>query len=133
MKAKTSITKGNGKAALNARTLPKATSENKSFKSRVIDTTGRALKTSPDKEDLRSVLSMVKAIRSGDFAMRINISSDTMISDIAEVLNDINEMNLTIGIVLGILLQSLTILVIYLNGGYSNTPYILNINFAQFE
>jgi HAMP domain-containing protein/signal transduction histidine kinase/ActR/RegA family two-component response regulator len=55
---------------------------------------GASTRVSEEKEQLRSVLQMVKSIRSGDFSVRLeNNFSDSMIADIAEVLNDINEIN----------------------------------------
>ncbi len=65
----------------------------KSAKSKVIKNTGQGLKESKEREQLKKILVMVKAIRNGDFSERLNIDSDSVISDIAEVLNDINEIN----------------------------------------
>ena len=49
-----------------------------------------------EKEQLKKVLLMVKGIRSGDFSVRLdNTFEDNLIADIAEVLNDINDMNAT--------------------------------------
>ncbi|WP_408099254.1 HAMP domain-containing protein [Peredibacter sp. HCB2-198] len=39
------------------------------------------------------MLLMVKGIRSGDFSMRLEMENDTVLGDIADVLNDINEIN----------------------------------------
>lgn len=63
-------------------------------KNRITSTTSRTMQIS-EKEQLRQVLSMVKAIRSGDFSVRLNLVDETLIGNIAEVLNDINEMNFT--------------------------------------
>ncbi|HXH29287.1 MAG TPA: HAMP domain-containing protein [Bacteriovoracaceae bacterium] len=48
-----------------------------------------------NKEQLKQVLMLVKGIRSGDFTMRLSLENDTLVGDIADVLNDINELNLT--------------------------------------
>jgi len=45
------------------------------------------------KEQLRSILQTVKAVRRGDFSVRMPIGGEGMMSDISEVLNDIIELN----------------------------------------
>ena len=57
--------------------------------------TGKVV-VSKDKDQLRQILQMVKGIRAGDFSVRLNSDfNDSLLADIAEVLNDINEMNAT--------------------------------------
>jgi HAMP domain-containing protein/signal transduction histidine kinase/ActR/RegA family two-component response regulator len=46
-----------------------------------------------EKEQLRQVLHMVKAIRNGDFSVKLPVEGEGIIADISEVLNDINELN----------------------------------------
>jgi HAMP domain-containing protein/signal transduction histidine kinase/CheY-like chemotaxis protein len=91
VKTKSASGKASGKVSDNAGLISKATEKN--FKNNVINKTGRALNTSSEREELRHVLSMVKGIRSGDFTMRLTLEGDSLLSDIAEVLNDINEIN----------------------------------------
>jgi HAMP domain-containing protein/signal transduction histidine kinase/CheY-like chemotaxis protein len=92
VKAKTTTTSSKNAKQVNVRaSLPVKTPE-KTFKSKVITSTGKAL--SPEREQLKQVLGLVKGIRSGDFTMRMTLEGDSLVSDIAEVLNDINELNL---------------------------------------
>ncbi len=51
------------------------------------------MRTQSEKDQLRQVLQMVKAIRSGDFSVRLPMNNEGIVGDIAEVLNDINEIN----------------------------------------
>ena len=50
-------------------------------------------KATPEKENLKQILQYVKGIRNGDFSLRLDMPGDTVFADIAEVLNDINELN----------------------------------------
>lgn len=45
-------------------------------------------------DHLKRILTMVKAIRNGDFSIHLNLEDETLVGDIAKVLNEINEMNL---------------------------------------
>ena len=51
-------------------------------------------KSSLESESLRDILLMVKAIRSGDFTVRLEMEDKGVLSDIADVLNDINDLNM---------------------------------------
>jgi HAMP domain-containing protein/signal transduction histidine kinase/ActR/RegA family two-component response regulator len=65
-------------------------------KKKMISTHDGSVIVSNDKDQMRQILQMVKGIRSGDFSVRIDINfNDSIVADIAEVLNDINEMNST--------------------------------------
>ncbi|WP_407677015.1 HAMP domain-containing protein [Peredibacter starrii] len=55
--------------------------------------TSRAYQDESEREQLKQILLMVKAIRSGEFSMRLEMENDTLLGDIADVLNDINEIN----------------------------------------
>ncbi len=59
-----------------------------------VATIGQPLKVANDKEQLRQILMMVKAIRNGDFTVKLDLSDESLLGDIADVLNDINELNL---------------------------------------
>lgn len=53
---------------------------------------GPPLKVAADKEQLSQILMMVKSIRNGDFSVKLDLDDESLLGDIAEVLNDINEM-----------------------------------------
>jgi HAMP domain-containing protein/signal transduction histidine kinase/ActR/RegA family two-component response regulator len=87
VKTKTSASKTR---SINVERMPKST---RAFSDKVISSTGRSLSRGREKEELKQILLMVKAIRNGDFSMRLSLGVDSMVGDIAEVLNDINEIN----------------------------------------
>ena len=91
MASKTSTVKTPRRLSVNTSTLPKSSEKN--IKKRIINKTSKMLKASPEKEQLRQVLTMVKAMRSGDFTVSLDFEGDSIVDDIAEVLNDINKMN----------------------------------------
>jgi HAMP domain-containing protein/signal transduction histidine kinase/CheY-like chemotaxis protein len=94
VKTKTATSKTSGKMNIKSSLLPKTSEKN--FTSKVLTRTGKELRVSPEKEQLRQVLTMVKAIRAGDFSVRLSLDGETLLSDIAEALNDINELNLNL-------------------------------------
>jgi HAMP domain-containing protein/signal transduction histidine kinase/CheY-like chemotaxis protein len=91
VKAKSTISKSAKGLPPTTTTIPKLESKNKK---RGGLSPAKPLKVNTEKEDLREILSMVKAIRSGDFSIRLELGDDSLIGDIAEVLNDINELNM---------------------------------------
>jgi len=89
--SKTSTVKSPRRVNVNAQILQR--NNDKNLKKRIINKTSKSLKTSSEKEQLKQVLLMVKAMRSGDFTVSLDFSDESIITDIAEVLNDINKMN----------------------------------------
>lgn len=47
----------------------------------------------PPREQLRELLQTIKAVRAGDFSVRMPLASEGLIAEIGEVLNDIIELN----------------------------------------
>lgn len=96
MKAKTT----NSKSAKNTPVVPMVT---KTIKSEPVvrkspkgaAVVGPPIKVATDKEQLRQILMMVKSIRNGDFSVKLDLDDESLLGDIAEVLNDINEINMT--------------------------------------
>jgi HAMP domain-containing protein/signal transduction histidine kinase/ActR/RegA family two-component response regulator len=97
LKTKTRVTKNTKNVAVTPGMIPdKKTMQTKKVKSKLPSTSARNPVVASEKEQLREVLQMVKAIRSGDFSVRLQLENDSLIGDIAEVLNDINDLNLNL-------------------------------------
>ncbi|HXH76146.1 MAG TPA: HAMP domain-containing protein [Bacteriovoracaceae bacterium] len=93
MKAKTTAPK-NTKSSTNIVPTPPAIEKKKdAFKTNVINRSSKTVRVIETKEQLRLVLQMVKSVRNGDFTTSLEPFGDGLLSDIAEVLNDINELN----------------------------------------
>ena len=92
MKAKTPSIKKSKTVHVGPELLSKK-HEDRPYNRSVIKRTSRSLRESVERDDLKEILSMVKAIRNGDFSMRLSLESDSLMNDVAEVLNDINEIN----------------------------------------
>ncbi len=93
-KAEVKVSNGNGNAT-NGNGHPKHTHE-PYFEMEVRNPLG-GMRTQSEKDQLRAVLQMVKAVRSGDFTLRLPLTTgEGIVSDIAEVLNDINELNMNL-------------------------------------
>ncbi len=92
------LQKPNGKIKSDAEVVQKANrilTGSKSIKEprRYADTYTPEITPVGSREQLRSLLSVVRSVRLGDFSVRMTVGDEGLVSDIGEVLNDIIELN----------------------------------------
>jgi HAMP domain-containing protein/signal transduction histidine kinase len=83
------------KITLGAATLrraPKRSTSDSAKSSHLLDADDTGLQA-PPREQLRQLLHTIKAVRAGDFSVRMPLEEEGIIAEIGEVLNDIIEMN----------------------------------------